>query len=107
MFESVEETSNTITLSWQPPLVSDQNGLIQSYNLTILEIDTNITTKVQQVFTQNSVILLSLHPYYTYQISIAALTVALGPSTTITVQTKQSGKCVCVCVSFKVCSHVS
>ena len=79
-------------LSWQPPLVNDQNGLIQSYTLIILEMDTNTTKEEQQDFTQNVISLPSLHPYYLYKISIAANTVELGPFTTIFVQTKQSGK---------------
>ena len=79
-------------LSWQPPPLNQQNGLIQSYTIIVLEVDTNTTKQIHQDFIQNSIVLTGLHPYYTYTVSVAAYTVGLGPATAITVTTEQDGR---------------
>ena len=83
--------STSIHLSWQPPPPDQQNGVIQSYTVEVLEVDTN-TTSVLQGIVQHSISLESLHPDYTYQISVAAYTVEIGPFTTAIVQTETDGK---------------
>ena len=86
--------STTIHLSWQPPPSDQQNGIIQSYIVIVLEVDTNMTMVIQDIM-QHSISLPSLHPYYTYQISVAAYTVGVGPFVTELVQTEQDGKLCC------------
>ena len=59
--------------------------------MVVLEVDTNTTVFIQDVL-QHSISLPSLHPYYTYQISVAAYTVDIGPFATALAQTEQDGK---------------
>ena len=93
-------SSTTVELSWQPPPLDQQNGLIQSYTVVVFEVDTNTTQQIHQDFVQNSIVLTGLHPYYTYMVSVAGYTVGLGPATSITTTTEQDGKLnsVCICL---------
>jgi len=73
---------------WQPP--EDQNGKIREYRVNITEIRTG---KITQLATDNtSVIVGPLHPYYIYNCTIVAVTIAVSPfSTTLTVRTEEDG----------------
>lgn len=82
--------STSIYVSWSPPLPEFQNGLIRRYLICITEAETwntfNYTTS------QTSYLFHSLHPYYNYEIEVAAVTVASGPfSITLTIQTLPDG----------------
>ena len=92
--------SETISLSWGAPPFDQQNGLIRQYFINITELDTG--TSFLQTTANTELIVYSLHPYYSYEFTIAAVTVGVGPSSIpIIVQTDQDGK-------FKtVQSHVS
>ena len=59
-----------------PPL-NQQNGIITYYIILITEVATNVTVQ----YTSNSTWLFisNLHPYYTYSINIAAVTISPGP----------------------------
>lgn len=84
-------SSTSIKLSWQPPIPEKQNGIIRLYNVTVWEADTGNTISLSTVHT--SITISSLHPYYTYHSSIAAVTVGIGPfSDTKEIQTLPDGK---------------
>ena len=85
-------------LSWKPPPLDQQNGLIQSYTVVVFEVDTNTTQQIHQDYVQTSIVLTGLHPYYTYVVSVAAYTVGLGPATAITTTTEQDGKLKSMCI---------
>ena len=85
-------TSTKIQLSWEPPLSHHQNGVIQSYTITVFEVNTNTTHEVHQDILNTSITLTGLHPYYEYKLSVAAYTVGLGPSSFVYVTTLQDGK---------------
>ena len=69
--------STTIQLQWQPPLFSDQNGVIRSYLINISVVETRATL---QLTSQNTAINISgLHPHYTYTLTVAAVTIGPGP----------------------------
>ena len=88
---SVVISSTKIYLSWSPPLIHQQNGLIQSYTITIYEIDTNTTIQQHQNVIYNTITLTNLHPNYQYVLSVAAYTVGLGPSSSVATQTLEDG----------------
>lgn len=69
-----------------------QNGPVQSYTITVFEVTTNTTTQEHQDFLHSTIILVGLHPNYDYDISVAAYTVGLGPSTTINLSTLEDGE---------------
>ena len=84
-------SSDTIHVSWVPPSFEYQNGMIQSYNINVTEIETGITI-IHTSFT-TSTTLFALHPYYRYEILVSAVTVAAGPySEVIVVQTNPDGE---------------
>ena len=73
--DSVNSTS--INTTWEPPLVPEQNGVIREYRINLTETNTGTVLHFNspepfQMFTE-------LHPYYTYEIVVAAVTVAVGP----------------------------
>ena len=80
-----------ITISWQPPPFMHQNGIVRKYILAVTEIETS--TNFTVVSYNTSINIYSLHPFYNYELTVAAFTIAVGPqSQTISVQTAQDGK---------------
>ena len=80
-----------IHISWSPPFSWRQNGIIRSYivNLAVAE------TKEHIQLTSNSTSLTaeSLHPYYSYNVTVAAVTIGVGPfSADSTAQTSEDGE---------------
>ena len=83
--------STTIVLSWSPPPPGDQNGIIRSYNISVIEQDTGREFSRDSVNTEES--FHSLHPFYIYSVTVTATTVAPGPpSLPIIVQTEEDSK---------------
>lgn len=81
--------STSIEFSWDPPATVPQGGYLVEYRVRLIETDTeNVITMIA---TKTSLKLSSLHPYYVYSFSVAA--VGIGPySTAITVTTDEDGK---------------
>ena len=84
-------TFTSVDLSWSPPPTEHHNGVIRQYTVRMVVQDTG------EIFTHSTVGLSitvgSLHPYYTYNFSISAVTVVPGPySVPITVQTLPDSK---------------
>ena len=89
---ATDVTSITITLTWSPPRDDLHNGIIRHYLINILEVNTSAayTLRTQA---HTSLTIGVLHPFYTYELSVQAVTVLPGPaSPTITVVTLQDGK---------------
>ena len=83
--------STSITLSWLPPVQSEQNGVIQHYLIQATE--ENTMSQFQLTSTSTSAAAIDLHPYYTYSFAVTAVTVGQGPySEEISVQTWEDGK---------------
>ena len=83
--------SRSIFISWFPPPFDHQNGLIREYEIMIEEIETGI---IYNDTSLNLYIQIDyIHPHYTYNISISAVTISSGPYTTaVTIQTPQDSK---------------
>ena len=84
-------TSTSVDLSWSPPPTEHHNGVIRQYAVRIVVQDTgNIYSHSTA---QLSITVGDLHPYYTYNFSISAVTVAPGPySEPLVVQTLPDSK---------------
>ena len=81
-------TSRALSLQWDEPVLRHRNGIILRYQVNLVARETSHT---YEVFTR-SVTVTSLHPYYTYNCTVSAITVAPGPSSSvISVQTYQDG----------------
>ena len=94
-------SSTIITLFWDPPPADAQNGIITQYRINITEVQTGRSFTLFSSTT--SVNVTSLHPYYTYNCAIAAVTtIGAGPYTSvITVVTLQDGMVTLISLLFK------
>ena len=83
--------SGFIELAWSPPPTDTHNGEIVYYIIFYRELQTGQNTTVTSF---NTVIILgNLHPFYNYNITVAAHTVATGPSSTpLHTQTLEDGE---------------
>ena len=82
--------STTIQLQWEPPAVADQNGVIHSY---LINISVAETGSVFQLTSETTALNISgLHPYYTYNLTVAAVTIGPGPfGAVLTIQLPENG----------------
>ena len=90
--EAASLSPYNIEVHWEPPSIQDQNGNILSYHISV----THITSGKGQTFEISGDILYfsgnNFHPYYTYSITVHAVTVSIGPGTTVNVTTMEAGK---------------
>ena len=78
---------------WAEPLKNQINGIIRKYVLKLAEVETNTIRFINESTAQTEIIVSSLHPYYQYEVSVAAVTIATGPfSTPLSVTTNEAGK---------------
>ena len=90
MVVAASVSSTSFVLSWSPPPISQQNGVIREYTVNITEIQTGLSIILNS--TSTSVSVLSLHPYYTYECTVSAYTVGGGPySEVFTITTPEDG----------------
>ena len=85
-------TSNSVLLTWMPPQEHLQNGVIRHYQILVFELDTreNYTYRATSDTTFR---IGELHPFYTYNIRVQAVTVGAGPlSPNLTISTLQDGE---------------
>lgn len=88
----VAQSSDTITLTWDPPLMRNRNGIITDYIINVTALDTG---EISQYITADRNLTLNfLTPFSSYAFIVAARTSAgAGPfSTGITIQTLEDGK---------------
>ena len=80
-------------MTWEPPLENDQNGIITFYTVRIYDIVAGQTTLYQREGHHAQFVIDTLHPYYEYDVSVAAETVDIGPfSVTQRVRTQEDCK---------------
>lgn len=79
-------------LSWEAPLISDQNGLIRYYNISIADSSTGTQIMYQVSSEHTQLVVASLRPYHSYECSVAAATISVGVQTVpIVINTPQDG----------------
>ena len=82
--------STSLFFSWNAPPVDQQNGIIRHYVLALTELDTGIMFNHSTA--GSNFTFMSLHPSYTYQVAVAAVTIDSGPfSASVTLQTLEEG----------------
>ena len=90
--EAVSLSPYNIELHWEPPYIEDQNGNIVSYYISVTHISTgekqSFETSGDSFFFSGN----NFHPYYTYNITIYAVTVGIGPGTSVILTTMETGK---------------
>ena len=74
-------TPNSVSLSWNPPPVDQQNGLIRYYIIHCTPAGSapmiNTTSNTTEITIQN------LLPFYQYSCTVAAFTIAIGPASIV------------------------
>ena len=81
----------TLTLTWDPPHIEEQNGIIREYLVNITEIETGETFLHSTPMT--CITATGLHPFYVYESIVTAVTIGPGPySSNFTIQMPQTGK---------------
>lgn len=69
--------SNYAEMRWNAPDPTDHNGIIRFYRVFITEEVTGRNFTLTSTTTQ--IVATDLHPFYTYTISVAAVTISPGP----------------------------
>ena len=91
MFNVSSVDSSSLLLEWNPPSPGTENGIIQNYTVIVTEQQTGMTSQYTSV--DNFIMISSLHPYYTYTVTVAAVTVVgSGPTNVLTVELPEDGK---------------
>ena len=75
--QGIALNSTTIQAQWEPPPLADQNGMIHSYLINISVAETG--SFFQLTSETNALNISGLHPYYTYTLTVAAVTIGPGP----------------------------
>ena len=84
--------STTVYLAWEPPPSDTTNGIIREYIIHV-SVPTDTTDNFMEVSNATFHTLSNLHPFYTYEIKVAAVTIGPGPySNASIVTTPQDGK---------------
>ena len=84
-------SSTSISFTWEAPSFELQNGIIRSYHINVTELETGQMWSYVTPGIDTLLILNSLHPFYQYNCSIAANTIALGPTAYTVIQTQSEG----------------
>jgi hypothetical protein len=88
---AVVVTSRSVRVTWEPPLLEQQNGIIQHYLVMVMVQQTRASMSLNSSST--SLTIPDLHPAYIYSIEIAAVTNSVGPySTVISITTPDDGE---------------
>lgn len=82
--------SSSIHIGWSPPIADQQNGPISHYTVVLYSHQTG--ESIYYNVSYNFLSISHLHPFYTYNCSVSAFTVAPGPSTAVSFQTAEDGK---------------
>ena len=90
-FLAVASSSRSAIITWEPPRLTDQNGIIVLYTINVTVADSG--ELFQLTSTTTSLTVTTLRPFTSYFCIIAASTsVGIGPfSTVITLQTPEDG----------------
>ncbi len=83
-------TSRTVSMHWQPPPENQKNGIIRYYSVHIQGVGVVVATTIT---TEDLWIIVTVRPFRTYTVTVAAVTVAEGvESHAISVTTLEDGE---------------
>jgi len=80
-----ETTSKSLYISWEPPAIEHTNGLIRYYSIKLYEMQTGLEYLIESNVSDKTIT--DLHPYYSYECSVAAFTVNIGPYSNVITET--------------------
>lgn len=82
----------TLELTWDPPEEGFQNGLIRQYVVSITTIDTQQVDSHAVDGSTRRLPVNNLHPSYTYNCTVRAVTVARGPPANAIIKLPEDSK---------------
>ena len=86
--------SKSLLVSWQPPPLQDQNGVIRNYSVSYRIADSSDSPVVMQISTL-TVTLVELAIFTEYEVSVRAITIeGQGPPVTGNGRTDSTGNCI-------------
>lgn len=86
-------SSQSLLVQWSSPLAEEQNGIIVSYTIRVVNVLTEEIKLYQREGHHSEYLVESLHPYYEYDVSVAAGTIIQGPFSTPTrVRTREDSE---------------
>ena len=86
-------SATSVYLTWEPPPHEERNGIIRGYLVNVTETETGVMFQLSTMPNETELALSLLHPAYTYELSVSAVTVASGPySVPIAVKTLEAGE---------------
>ena len=88
-------TSQSVEISWSPPLLEERNGNISSYTITVSRQGSDSLIQLTSVTT--SITVNMLNPFTTYTVTVTASTsIGVGPpSSLLSFRTAEDGKDAC------------
>ena len=88
---AVPVNATALLLEWFPPRLEQQNGIIVEYTIILTDVLAN-TSKLLLTNSTNKYVVTDLHPFYQYEIQVAATTIQTGPlSDLVSIQMPESG----------------
>ena len=93
--------SSALSISWRSPPAGQQNGIISGYTVRLLELITGNERVIDTNEPHTEVFVTSLHPYYVYELSVAAQTVGIGPFSSPTMIQMDEDSMLCDCIVIK------
>ena len=93
--EGVNISSTALRISWLPPPLEDQNGMIENYTVSY-----GLPTQDRSQYTIRStsetmIDLTDLEKFTDYTVFVSAVTISSGPEDSVTVQTDSDCECLC------------
>ena len=86
----VTVSSTSVHLTWDPPNPMQQNGIVKFYVINLTEVESGMQSR--HSINQTQITIENLHPFYTYNLTVAAVTVSEGPHTeVVSIMTDQQG----------------
>ena len=70
---------HSLLISWKPPPTDSQNGHIRYYTVKIVEDNSMTVSLTNTSDNVTSLTVNQLHPYYQYSVSVAAVSIGMGP----------------------------
>ena len=101
-------TPYNISLSWTKPEAAQRNGIIRYYLIYLTPVDSPSSSISRNTSSSStSYTVTALHPHTSYQITVAAVTIAVGPNSTAELtRTEEDGRfynnCICIQTNFSI-----
>ncbi len=74
---AIADSSTMIVISWQPPPLEQQNGIVRSYEVSVYDSERGVWRNVSTT-ASNTEVMVEVVPFSTYSVRVAAVTILIG-----------------------------